>query len=699
MTDTHSDPKVRSYAVAAPPVSRGARPTRSSSPPLGTTDRESSALKRRFWTAVAGFVPIAFLELGAGAISSSLRAWLECLLACPAVFYSAAPFFVDAGRSVRRARPDMFALIALGVAAAFGFSVLGLLMPTLLPAAARGTYYFEAATGIVALVLFGQLLELSARRGTRRHLEALQNLLPNSARRVAPDGSEQRVPCTQLLPHDLVRICPGERLAADGLIVEGEGQLDESLLTLEKAPVKKGPKQPVHAGTLNTGGTFTMRAERLGSNTLLSRITLAVSQAQSARGSLQREADRMAAWLIPSVIALALITLGWWLGWAPGVAPDARLAHALVSAIAVLVVACPGALALAAPLSMSIAAGRGADHGLLIRDASGLERLSAVDSLVFDKSGTLTEGKPSVEKVVPADGYESEQVLSLAASLELGSEHPVAAAIVRAARLQKLTLAAVTDFVAQPSGGVSGRVLGRFGVVGSPEFLREQKVDVSSVARAAEGYARAGSTVVFVGALESGFRKCIGFLVLSDPFKKGIHETLRALREEGLELVLLTGDAPETAKSLAAELGIDRVEACLNAVDKASFIEQQRRAGRVVAVVGGGAKDAPALGAADVGFALGTASELAVESAHLTLLKPDLRGLLPALKLARAVRRNVQQNLALAVTYNLVCIPFAAFALYPTFGAVLSPLAASFAMSMSSLSVTWNALRLRSIQL
>jgi Cu+-exporting ATPase len=674
---------------------------------LETLEEENPELQdmsRRFFWSAALTVPIlAFMIsemlperplqrlLGSGAV------WIQFLLATPVVLWGGYPFFERGYRSIVNASLNMFTLIALGTGAAYAYSVAATLFPGLFPDSFRDHHsgaiavYFEPAAVIVTLVLLGQVLELRARGETSSALRALLSLAPKTARRVRPDGNEEDVPLEHVVVSDRLRVRPGERVPVDGLVEEGESAVDESTLTGEPIPVEKTPGSRVVGGTVNGTGTFVMRAERVGSDTLLASIVRLVAEAQRSRAPIQRLADKASAWFVPAVIAVAIGTAFVWGLYGP----EPRLAHALVNAVAVLIIACPCALGLATPMSVMVATGRGAQAGVLVRSAAALEVLEKVEILVVDKTGTLTEGKPRLSKVEPLEGFDGSEILELAASLERGSEHPLARAIVEGAEARSIGLAPPADFRSITGKGVTATVKGRKVAVGNAKLFEEIGIDLAPFAGKAEQLRGEGETVVFV--VVDG--KPAGLLSVTDPIRPTTPEAIRLLRGEGLDLVMLTGDNRVTALAVARNLGIDRVEAEVLPQDKAEHVQRLQREGRKVAMAGDGVNDAPALARADVGIAMGTGTDVAIESADVVLVKGDLRGIVRARRLSRGTMRNIRQNLFFAFIYNSLGVPVAAGILYPFFGLLLSPMIASAAMTVSSVSVIVNALRLRKLEL
>lgn len=660
-------------------------------------DAELRAMRRRLLAALALTVPACALEMGGQALGShaiglQLANWIELLLATPVVAWAGAPFFARAVASLRNRSPNMFTLIALGTGAAWAYSVAGTVAPGLFPEALRAAdgavpVYFESAAVITVLVLTGQMLELRARAATGEAIRALLELAPRSAVRVRADGGEEQTAVEAIHPGELLRVRPGEKVPVDGEMTEGRATLDESMVTGESVPVAKTPGSALIAGTVNQSGSFVMRARKVGSQTLVAQIVRMVAAAQRSRAPIQRLADRVAAWFVPAVVGVSLLAFASWLLWGPAPA----LPYALVAAVAVLIIACPCALGLATPMSVMVGVGRGAQLGVLVRDAAALERLEKVDTLVVDKTGTLTQGRPKVVSVETAAGFEQARVVAALASVERASEHPLAAAIAAAAAEAGLELAPVTDFESTPGEGAAGSVGGVAVACGNTRYLAGRHVSTAQLDDAAERRRASGATVIFV-ALDG---RLAGLVAVADPVKETTPAALEALRAEGLRLVMLTGDSATTARAVAAELGIDEVLAEVLPADKAALVRRLKSEGRVVAVAGDGVNDAPALASADVGIAMGTGTDVAMESAGITLVKGDLLGIVRARRLAQATMRNVRQNLALSFAYNVAAVPLAAGALYPAFGVLLSPMVAAAAMAMSSLSVIGNALRLR----
>jgi len=617
--------------------------------------------------------------------------WIELALATPVVLWCALPFFERGLASIRNRSPNMWTLISLGVGAAYLYSLAAVLAPGLFPEEMRGHggtvgVYFEAAAVIIVLVLVGQILELKARERTSHAIRALLDLAPKEALKVGSDGREIPVPLAEIGIGDRLRVRPGDSVPLDGTIVEGRSAVDETLLTGEPMPVEKGPGDTVTGGTLNTTGTFIMEAKRVGAETTLAKIVAMVSEAQRSRAPVQNRVDRVAAWFVPAVALAALVAFVAWLVWGPSPA----LAYAVVAAVSVLIIACPCALGLATPVSVMVATGRGAQRGVLIRQAAALETLAGIDTLVVDKTGTLTEGRPALVALQALPGVAADELLALAASLERGSEHPLAAAIVRAAEEKGLALSPIEDFVTVTGQGVEGRVGGRSVMLGSLRFLESRGVATAAIVREAHDEAAKARTPLAV-ALDG---KLAGTLSLADPIKPSAVEALRALAAEGIEVEMATGDAEATAQAVARELGIAKVAAAITPEGKARLIARLRTEGRKVAFAGDGINDAPALAAADVGIAMGTGADVAIESAGIVLPKGDLTAIVRARALAEATLANIRQNLVFAFGYNALGIPIAAGVLYPLFGILLSPMIAAAAMSLSSVSVIANALRL-----
>ncbi len=658
-------------------------------------------MTRRFWIGLVLSIPVVALEMGGHLanlpmlLGGNLSNRLQFVFATPVVLWAGRPFFVRGWRSILNRNLNMFTLIALGTGVAWVYSVVATLAPNLFPGAFRGpegtvAVYFEAAAVITVLVLLGQVLELRAREQTSDAIRALLDLAPKIARRIK-NGDEEAIALDQVVVGDRLRVRPGEKIPVDGELIEGRSAVDESLVTGESMPVTKQPGTKLIGGTLNQTGTFVMRAERVGRDTVLARIVQMVAAAQRSRAPIQRLADQVAGWFVPAVILVALIAFAAWSIWGP----EPRFAFGLVAAVSVLIIACPCALGLATPMSIMVGVGRGAQAGVLIKNAEALERMEKVDTLVVDKTGTLTAGKPKVVAVVPAETLDETGVLRLAASLERASEHPLARAIVDAAAERKIAFAAVVGFDAPTGKGVVGAVEGRRLALGNARFLAELKISTAALEGEAESLRRDGATAVFL-AVDG---KVSGILAIADPVKSTTPAALQALTREGMRVVMLTGDNRTTAQAVARRLGITEVEAEVLPDQKSAVVEQLRREGRVVAMAGDGVNDAPALAAADVGIAMGTGTDVAIESAGVTLLKGDLTGIVRARRLSAATMRNIRQNLFFAFIYNAAGVPIAAGALYPVSGILLSPVIAAAAMALSSVSVVGNALRLRSVRL
>jgi len=657
---------------------------------------------RRFWVGLVLTLPVFALEMGGHLanlhmfIPGQMSNWIQFALATPVVLWCGWPFFERGWTSLRTRRLNMFTLIAMGVGVAWLYSVVAVVAPTLFPPAflkADGSapVYFEAAAVITVLVLVGQILELRAREQTSGAIRALLDLTPKTARRIRADGIDEDVSLDQIAVSDRLRVRPGEKIPVDGELLEGRVAVDESMVTGESMPVTKDVGDRVVAGALNKTGSFIMRADKVGADTLLAQIVQMVAQAQRSRAPIQRLADTVSGWFVPTVIAIALLAAVVW----GLVGPEPRLSYALVAAVSVLIIACPCALGLATPISIMVGVGRGAHAGVLIKNAEALERFEKVDTLVLDKTGTLTEGRPSVTAILPALGFVETDILRLSASLERGSEHPLADAIVRAAKDRDIPLTEAADFDSPVGRGVRGTIEGRQVALGNTRFLGELSIDVSALEPKAEALRHDGATAIFV-AIDG---KAAGVIGIADSIKATTPAAILALKAAGLRLVMITGDNRTTAEAVARRLGIDEVQAEVLPQDKASVVQQLRSQGRIVAMAGDGVNDAPALAAADVGVAMGAGSDVAIESAGVTLLGGDLQGIVRARRLSRAVMGNIRQNLVFAFGYNALGIPVAAGLLYPVFGWLLSPALAALAMALSSVSVIGNALRLRAVRL
>jgi len=663
---------------------------------------ELTDMTRRFWIGLILAVPVVVLEMGGHLanlhmlVGQALSNWIQLVIATPVVLWAGWPFFVRGWRSVVTRNLNMFTLIAMGTGVAWIFSVVATVAPGLFPAAFRSeggavAVYFEAATVITVLVLLGQVLELRAREQTSGAIRALLDLAPRTARRLEDDGSDEEVAIELIAVDDRLRVRPGEKVAVDGVVLEGRSSLDESLVTGESMPVTKEAGAKVIAGTLNQTGAFVMRAEKVGRDTMLARIVQMVAAAQRSRAPIQRLADRVAGWFVPTVIAVALAAFAAWAIFGP----EPRLAYGLVAAVTVLIIACPCALGLATPMSIMVGVGRGAQAGVLIKNAEALERLERVDTLVVDKTGTLTEGRPKVVAVVAAPGLSETDVLRLAASVERASEHPLARAIVAAAAERGVVPDAVTDFDSPTGKGAVGTVGGRKVVLGNARFLAEIGIALAPLDAAAERLRQDGATAIHV-AVDG---KAAGVIAVADPVKATTAQALQELTAEGVRVVMLTGDNRTTAQAVARRLGITEVEAEVLPDQKSAVVERLRREGRVVAMAGDGVNDAPALAAAEVGIAMGTGTDVAIESAGVTLLQGDLMGIVRARRLSSATMSNIRQNLLFAFMYNAAGVPIAAGVLYPMFGILLSPIIGAAAMALSSVSVVGNALRLRRVKL
>ena len=664
---------------------------------------ELSDMTRRFWIGAVLTLPVFILAMAhvvpalaaqSWADSHASR-WLQFALTTPVVLWAGWPFFRRGWRSVVTRHLNMFTLIAIGVGSAFIFSTVAMLMPDLFPHTmqheGKVAIYFEAAAVIIVLVLLGQVLELRARSRTGSAIKALLNLAPPTARQVA-EGGDREVPLDQVKVGDWLRVVPGDKVPVDGVVVEGHSNVEESMITGEPLPVEKSVGDKVTGGTVNGPGSFVMSAERIGSDTLLGQIVNMVAEAQRSRAPIQGLADKVASIFVPVVLAVSVLTFVIWIWFGP----EPKLAHAIVNAVAVLIIACPCALGLATPMSIMVGVGRGAQEGVLVKNAEALERLEKITTLVVDKTGTLTEGKPRLMDVLPIDTLDVSEFLRLAASLEQNSEHPLAAAIVQGAKEQGMVFDTVKDFRSVTAGGVVGTVAGRSVMIGKPDFLRNEKITgLEPQESVALKLQEDGKTAMFV-AIDG---KPAGILAVADPIKATTIEAIRELHELGLELVMLTGDNRHTADAVARQLGLDAVEAEIEPAGKVAHVKKLREEGKHVAMAGDGINDAPALSEADVGIAMGTGTDVAMQSAGITLVKGDLRGITKAIRLSRATMQNIRQNLFFAFLYNALGIPVAAGVLYPFFGLLLSPIIAGAAMSLSSVSVISNALRLRRVRL
>jgi P-type Cu+ transporter len=661
---------------------------------------ELADMARRFWISAVLTLPLLVLEMGHVVglqLHGAWLPWAQLGLGTPVVLWGGWPFFARGWASLVHRSLNMFTLIALGTGAAWLFSVVAVLFPDALPASFRSAsgavqLYFEAAAVIVALVLLGQVLELRARSRTSGAIRALLGLAPKVAHRVDAQGHESDVPLEQVQVGECLRVRPGEKIPVDAVVLEGGSHVDESMLTGEPDPVRKQPGERVTGGTLNGSGSLLVRAEKVGADTLLAQIVHMVAEAQRSRAPVQRLADVVSAWFVPAVVVVALVAALAWSLWGP----PPQLAHALVVAVSVLIIACPCALGLATPMSIMVGVGRGAREGVLIKDAAALETFEKIDTLVVDKTGTLTEGRPSLQAVVPVGGFAEAELLRLAAAAESPSEHPLARAIVEGAQARGLgALPAVSGFESDPGLGVWGRVEDRRVAVGNAQLLARENLAADELLQRAEDYRAKGQTTVFVAVDGAP----AGFLGVADAIKPSTPEAVAALHAEGIRLIMLTGDHARTAKVVGDALGIDEVVADVRPADKAAVVKRLQAEGRVVAMAGDGVNDAPALAQATIGIAMGTGTDVAMQSAGVTLLKGDLRGIAKALRLSRRTMRNIRQNLFFAFIYNALGVPVAAGALYPLFGLLLSPIIASAAMSASSVSVILNALRLQRARL
>lgn len=660
-------------------------------------------MTRRFWIGLALTLPVFALEMGAHLVPAlhhlvppAISAWVQLVLATPVVLWAGAPFFVRGWQSVVTRHLNMFTLIAIGTGVAYGYSLMAVVAPGLFPATFRGpdgtvAVYFEAAAVITVLVLLGQVLELRAREQTSGALKALLDLAPKTARRLNADGSEAEVPLAEILVGDHLRVRPGEKVPVDGRVIEGRSAVEEALVTGESMPVTKAEGDAVIGGTLNRSGGLVIVAEKVGRDTMLARIVQMVAEAQRSRAPIQRLADRVAGWFVPLVVACALLAFAAWAFFGP----EPRFSHALLAGVAVLIIACPCALGLATPMSIMVGMGRGAQMGVLIKNAEALERLERVDTLVVDKTGTLTEGAPSLTQIVVAEGFVEDEVLALAAAVERPSEHPLARAVVAAAEARGLEIPKVRGFDSPIGKGAYGLVAGKRVVLGSAAFLNELGIDPAPLAAPADALRREGASAILMainGKLAAAF-------AIADPIKATTPQALSDLAAEGIRVVMLTGDNRTTAQAVARRLGITEVEAEVAPDQKAAVVARLKAEGRVVAMAGDGVNDAPALAGADVGIAMGSGTDVAIESAGVTLLRGDLGAIVRARRLSQATMRNIRQNLFFAFAYNAAGVPIAAGVLYPIFGLLLSPMVAALAMSLSSVSVIANALRLRAVRL
>ena len=674
---------------------------------INADEEESAELRdmtRRFWASTVLTVPLVVIAMGDYLprrpldqfMASGSMGSLELVLATPVVLWGGWPFFLRGWQSVINRSLNMFTLIALGVGVAYAYSVVAIVLPGIFPASFRDgdgqvAVYFEAAAVIVTLVLLGQVMELRARSQTGAAIRALLGLTPKTARRIRDDGREEDVPLDQVQPGDKLRVRPGEKVPVDGVVVEGASAIDESMVTGEPMPIEKHAADRVIGATVNGTGSLVMRAERVGADTLLSRIVHMVGEAQRSRAPIQKLADTVSGYFVPAVVVIAVVTFAVW----AAVGPEPAMAYGIINAVAVLIIACPCALGLATPMSIMVATGKGAMAGVLFKNAEAIEVMRKVDTLVVDKTGTLTLGKPTLVHVAPADGWDEALLLRLAASLERGSEHPLAAAIVTGAEARGVQLTNAEHFESVTGKGVKGRLDGRAVALGNRPLMDDVGADVGALADAADALRREGQTVMFV-AVDG---RSAGFVGVADPIKETTPEAIRQLHEERLQVVMLTGDNRTTAEAVAKKLGIDDVIPEVLPDQKADVIKRLQREGRVVAMAGDGINDAPALAQAQVGIAMGTGTDVAMESAGVTLVKGDLRGIVRARRLSRVTLRNIKENLFFAFIYNALGVPVAAGVLYPFFGLLLSPIIAAAAMSLSSVSVVANALRLRRVKL
>ncbi|MDE3016616.1 MAG: copper-translocating P-type ATPase [Pseudomonadota bacterium] len=663
-------------------------------------DPELRSMTRRFWLAAALSTPLLVVNMG-GHVSGALHdftmnplsIWLQLALATPVVLWCGWPFFVRFRQSLRHKSANMFTLIGLGVGVAYGYSLAATLAPGWFAAlgAAVHDVYFEPAAVITALALLGQVLELRARAQTSGAIRALLQLAPNTARRIEADGSEHDVPLSEVHVGDKLRVRPGEKIPVDGVVLEGASSVDESVITGEPLPVEKHAGDAVTGATINGNGSFVMRAEKVGGDTLLARIVDMVAKAQRSRAPIQRLADKVSAWFVPAVMLCAIIAAGAWYLYGP----EPKLGHAILSAVAVLIIACPCALGLATPMAIMAGTGRGARAGVLIKNAEALEMLEKADTLIVDKTGTLTEGRPKLMSIVAAEGFSEKEVLALASGLERGSEHPLAEAIVKGAEAKSVAPAAVLDFNAVAGKGVTGIVGNKQVALGNLALLESLCISADNIKAKADAYRAQGQTVMFLAA--DG--KAVGLVTVADSIKETTAEAIKQLKADGLRIVMLTGDNKTTAQAVARRVGIEEVQAGVLPDKKNAAVRALQEHGRIVAMAGDGINDAPALAAAQIGIAMGTGADVAMESAGITLVKGDLMGIVRARHLSRATMRNIRQNLFFAFVYNALGVPVAAGALYPFFGVLLSPVIASAAMSFSSVSVIVNSLRLRSARL
>jgi Cu+-exporting ATPase len=665
---------------------------------------ELADMTRRFWVGAVLTLPVLVMEMAAHLPGLAMHhlvpalwsGWIQFALATPVVLWAGWPFFVRAAASLRTMNLNMFTLIAMGTGAAWIYSVIALLLPDMFPSTFRMSdgsvpLYFEAAAVITVLVLLGQVLELRARERTGDAIRALLDLAPPTARRIDASGEERELPLASIAFGDRLRVRPGDRIPVDGRVLSGGSAVDESMISGEPVPVEKQPGDRVIAGTVNGSGTLAIEVEKIGNDTLLAQIVRLVASAQRSRAPIQRLADRVAGWFVPAVIAVAVVAYGLW----ALIGPDPAMLHGLVAAVSVLIIACPCALGLATPISIMVGVGRGAQAGVLVRDAEALERLEKADTLLVDKTGTLTEGRPSVTTILPAEGVAEDELLRVAAALEASSEHPLASAILAATTQRGIRPPALDGFSAVVGQGVTGELAGVPVALGNAALMRARDIDPTPWQGEADRLRSAGATAVFIAR----GTEILGLIAATDRIKETTPDAIRRLRESGLRIVMLTGDNERTARAVAASLGIGDIEADASPERKAALVESLRGEGRIVAMAGDGINDAPALAAADVGIAMGTGTDVAIESAGITLVKGDLAGIVRARHLSQATMRNIRQNLFFAFVYNAAGVPVAAGLLYPFFGILLSPMIAAAAMSLSSVSVIANALRLRTVRL
>lgn len=659
-------------------------------------------MRRRFWIGTVLTIPVVVLEMGGHLfrldhlVDQQTSNWIQLGLATPVVLWAGWPFFVRGWRSILSRSLNMFTLIAMGIGVAWTYSIIATVVPAIFPPTFRGpdgsvAVYFEAAAVITVLVLLGQVLELRAREQTSGAIKALLSLAPTKAKRLKDDGSDEEVDLDQVNVGDRLRVRPGDKIPVDGTVIEGRSNVDESMVTGEPVPVQKETASKIIGGTINGQGSFVMRAEKIGRDTMLAQIVQMVAQAQRSRAPIQRLADTVSGWFVPAVIGIAILAFVAWSLWGP----QPAMGYGLVAAVSVLIIACPCALGLATPMSIMVGVGRGAKAGVLIKNAEALERMEKVDTLIVDKTGTLTLGKPKVTAMKIADGFDEEKVLRLAASLEKASEHPLAAAIVSAAKERSIPLSEVGDFDSPTGKGVMGKVDGQAVALGNAKFIAEQGADLASLQDEADALRRDGATAIFVAV--NG--RAAGIIAIADPIKDTTPSAIKFLHEDGVRVVMVTGDNRTTAGAVAKKLGIEEVQAEVLPDQKGAIVERLRRDGKVVAMAGDGVNDAPALAAADVGIAMGTGTDVAIESAGVTLLRGDLQGIVQARRLSEAVMSNIRQNLFFAFIYNAAGVPIAAGVLYPIFGLLLSPIIAAAAMALSSVSVVANSLRLRTARL